>query len=54
MIEPDMVNVLYGPNGCGKTSVLEAISSLALARSFRGSQTSHLINKESQELTISA
>ena len=54
MIEPDMVNVLYGPNGCGKTSVLEAISSLALGRSFRGSQTSHLINNESQELTISA
>ena len=54
MIEPDMVNVLYGPKKNKKTSVLEAISSLALGRSFRGSQTSHLINNESQELTISA
>ncbi len=30
------VNVLYGANGSGKTSVLEAIHLLGMARSFRG------------------
>lgn len=31
------INVFYGRNGSGKTSVLEAIHLLAMARSFRGS-----------------
>ena len=29
------INLLYGPNASGKTSVLEAIHMLALGRSFR-------------------
>lgn len=37
-IDPqDCINVICGPNGSGKTSVLEAISYLALGRSFRPS-----------------
>lgn len=31
-----LVNVLYGANGSGKTSILEAIHMLGMARSFRG------------------
>ena len=51
---PDMINVLYGPNGCGKTSVLESISSLALGRSFRKTKTSNLINYDSQNFLLTA
>ncbi len=35
------INIFYGDNGSGKTSILEAIHLLGLARSFR----SHKINK---------
>ena len=42
------VNVLFGPNGSGKTSVLEAIHLLGMARSFRGNSVRSLItHKES-------
>lgn len=34
----DGINVIYGPNGSGKTSVLEAISYLSNPRSFRGQE----------------
>jgi len=34
----DGVNVIYGPNGSGKTSILEAISYLSNPRSFRGAK----------------
>ncbi len=38
VLEPqDCINVICGPNGSGKTSILEAISYLALGRSFRPS-----------------
>ena len=33
----DSLNFLFGPNGSGKTSILEAVSYLAVARSLRGS-----------------
>lgn len=33
----DGLNFLFGPNGSGKTSILEAVSYLAVARSLRGS-----------------
>lgn len=39
----EQVNVFYGSNGSGKTSVLEAIHLLGMARSFRGSSTRSLI-----------
>lgn len=37
------VNVFYGRNGSGKTSVLEAIHLLGMARSFRGNSVKSLI-----------
>ncbi len=37
------LNFLYGPNGSGKTSVLEAISYLAVARSLRSSADSEVV-----------
>lgn len=37
------INIFSGPNGSGKTSVLEAIHLLGLARSFRTSKVRHLI-----------
>ncbi len=37
------LNLLFGPNASGKTSVLEAIHVLGLARSFRSPQVRHVI-----------
>lgn len=38
------VNVFYGANGSGKTSVLESIHMLGMARSFRGSSVKSVIS----------
>lgn len=46
------INVLYGLNGSGKTSVLEAVHLLGLARSFRSSRLRPVINKESESCTV--
>lgn len=40
-------NILYGMNGMGKTTVLEAISIAALTKSFLPTQDAMLINKDS-------
>ncbi|QFU74160.1 DNA replication/repair protein RecF [Halioglobus maricola] len=45
------VNVFYGRNGSGKTSILEAIHLLGMARSFRGSIKS-LISHGSTQTTV--
>ncbi|MEO0423766.1 MAG: DNA replication/repair protein RecF [Pseudomonadota bacterium] len=45
-------NVLYGDNGAGKTSVLEAIYLLGRARSFRASSLDHLVTKDTQGLAV--
>lgn len=45
--ELQSVNVFYGANGSGKTSVLEAIHLLAMARSFRGSVKSLITHGQS-------
>lgn len=37
------LNFLHGPNGSGKTSVLEAVSYLAVARSLRGSSDGEVV-----------
>ncbi|RMG32493.1 MAG: DNA replication and repair protein RecF, partial [Methanobacteriota archaeon] len=42
----DGIHVLYGENGAGKTSILEAIYYLALTKSFRTTIDRHLINHE--------
>jgi len=46
------VNVLYGPNGSGKTSVLEAVHILGMARSFRGSSIKSLISYNEESCTV--
>jgi len=54
-IEPgDGINLISGANGSGKTSLLEAIHTLSLGRSFRGSQPTELIRHGNDDLLIRA
>ena len=46
------VNLVYGDNGSGKTSLLEAISVLAHGRSFRTHKFRRLIKEEQAEFTV--
>jgi DNA replication and repair protein RecF len=46
------VNLFYGENGSGKTSILEAINLLALGRSFRGHKHKPLIRHEQDAFTV--
>ncbi len=46
------VSVFFGCNGSGKTSVLESIHLLGMARSFRGSSIKSLITHEEQSCTV--
>lgn len=48
----DRVNLIYGLNGSGKTSVLEAINILALGRSFRSHKHKPLINHQHEDFTV--
>jgi DNA replication and repair protein RecF len=48
----NQINLLVGPNGSGKTSVLEGIHLLALGRSFRTTQANHLITHGSEALSV--
>jgi len=45
-------NLLYGENGSGKTSVLEAIGYLGLGRSFRISRHQAVVNHGEQSFTV--
>lgn len=45
-------NLFYGPNGSGKTSVLEAIHYLGLGRSFRSHILKRLINYDTSKFSI--
>ncbi len=45
-------NLFYGKNGSGKTSILESISYLALARSFRGTNPTQLIQHGTNQFTL--
>lgn len=46
------VNVFFGRNGSGKTSVLESIHLLGMARSFRGNSIKSLITHDSAVCTV--
>lgn len=48
------INILYGDNGSGKTSVLEAIYLLAMARSFRSTRLQPMIQYEQHSCTVFA
>ncbi|WP_207060735.1 DNA replication/repair protein RecF [Motiliproteus sp. SC1-56] len=45
-------NIFSGPNGSGKTSILEAVHLLSLARSFRTSKYKHYIRHEEPHCTL--
>ena len=45
-------NFIYGKNGSGKTSLLEAIYYLSLGRSFRSAQADRIIRYSSNKLSI--
>lgn len=54
-LEPgDGINLVSGPNGSGKTSLLEAVHTLSLGRSFRGSQPTELIRRGGEDLLVRA
>lgn len=46
------VNFIYGDNGCGKTSILEAIALMASGKSFRTSQIKHVLNHQSDRIEM--
>ncbi len=48
------MNYIYGDNASGKTSLVEAIYYLSLARSFKTSKDKELINKNSDAASINA
>ena len=47
-------NIIVGPNGSGKTSVLEAICFLSSGKSFRKKYSKSIIKKGKEELKIQA
>ena len=50
----DKVNIIYGANAQGKTNLLEAISYLGMASSFRTADDLDLINKDKQHFYLQA
>lgn len=52
LTELGTVNVLFGRNGAGKTSVLEAIHLLGMGRTFRGSSIRSLISHGQAACTV--
>lgn len=47
------INLLFGENGAGKSSVLEALYILSIARSFRSARLSNVIQTEKPHLLVS-
>ncbi|MCB0307737.1 MAG: DNA replication and repair protein RecF [Bdellovibrionales bacterium] len=50
----DQLSVLFGPNGSGKTTVLESISILGTLKSFRSSRIYDVIRKDESHALIEA
>ncbi|MCL1126211.1 DNA replication/repair protein RecF [Shewanella surugensis] len=48
------INLIYGPNGSGKTSLLEAIYFLGMGRSFRSHLSQRVIQYNEEQLTLFA
>ena len=48
------INLIYGPNASGKTSLLESIYVLSRGKSFRTHHLAHVINHESDTFTITS
>ena len=48
------LNILYGENGAGKTSVLEGLAVLSRGRSFRSNKIAQLIGPESDRISVFA
>ena len=48
------INIIYGANGSGKSSLLEAIHVLGLCRSFRTNKLNHLIQSGQERCTVFA
>ncbi|MCF6318054.1 MAG: DNA replication and repair protein RecF [Proteobacteria bacterium] len=46
------VNIFYGDNGVGKTTILEAINFVSSGKSFRRGSFKNLINQHSNDLTV--
>ncbi|GAB3109776.1 DNA replication/repair protein RecF [Aestuariicella hydrocarbonica] len=46
------LNIFYGDNGSGKTSILEAISTLSLGRSFRSRKFKTMIHYDADAYTV--
>ncbi len=46
------INVICGPNGCGKTSLIEAVALLLNKRSFRTNRRTQLINKSAETALV--
>jgi len=54
LIPSPHINLLYGENGSGKTTVLEAIYLLSLGRSFRTQRSRRLVQDEKDSATVFA
>jgi DNA replication and repair protein RecF len=46
------INLLMGPNGSGKTNILEAIGLSSMARSCRGAQTQDMVGFNAESAVV--
>lgn len=54
LVPADGLNLIYGTNGSGKTSILEAIYFLGMGRSFRSHLSQRVIQAQAEQLTLFA